>query len=467
MATGAVACGSDEPEDGADVAEAAMPETGAPASMHDWMDAAPSKLWTSDGNRNSFGSAVAIDGDLAVVGAPFDRDKGRTAGAAYIFERCGDTWVQKAKVYPDLGPDALAGDAPLDPPDDPPPLAEFGTAVAIDGKTVVIGAPYEASTSRLAGAAYVFQLRGGQWLLKAKLHGSDEASFDHFGAAVAIEDDTVAVGSPSHAHDGTASGAVYLFERHGQTWTPKGEIRPADPTGDDGFGASVALDGKRLVAGAPNHALAGVHEGAAYVYKRSGHAWAQEALLVPDDGAASDAFGASVGIDGKRVVVGSPYNDENALTTDAGAAYVFRREGHCYSQQAKLVAADASPNAYLGNSVAIDGRTILAGAPSAGDTGAAYVFGYCHGDWTQRAKLVAADLNTYDEFGFSVALDDDVALVGAPGADGLVSDTGAVYAFTPDDGDDDLQGNSQRRKAHGQVGAARPYATVETWASGT
>ncbi len=155
------------------------------------------------------------------------------------------------------------------------------------------------------------------------------------------------------------------------------------------------------------------------------------AILLDENLHTGDAFGLSVGIDGNTVVIGAPGDDEGA--SDAGAAYVFVFDGGTWTQQAKLIASGAEAGAALGSSVDISGDTIVVGAPgedaSGADSGAAYVFVRDAGAWTQQTSLVAADAEAGDALGTSVAISPDQVVVGAPLEDGAGTDRGAMYRF--------------------------------------
>ena len=163
---------------------------------------------------------------------------------------------------------------------------------------------------------------------------------------------------------------------------------------------------------------AGVDQGSAYVFVRSGGVWSQQQKLLASDAAAGDLFGVSVAISGETVVVGAPF-DDGAAGFDQGSAYVFVRSGGVWSQQQKLEASDAAAGDMFGSSVAISGETVVVGAPlddgAAGtDQGSAYVFVRSGGVWSQQQKLEASDAAAVDCFGFSVAISGETVVVGAP-----------------------------------------------------
>ena len=185
------------------------------------------KLTASDASEFAFfGAALAIEGKNIVVGSPI-------AGTAYVFAPRGQTWVQQAILRPyDESPSTYNA---------------FGASVALDGSTIVVGAPLEGTGAPGTGAVYTFQKQGSTWTAQPKLVGSDLEGNDEFGTAVAVEGKHIAVGAPYHGASNT--GAVFVFEKHGAKWQQSQEFT-ADPT-TAFLGAAVALNKNALVAGAP------------------------------------------------------------------------------------------------------------------------------------------------------------------------------------------------------------------------
>jgi hypothetical protein len=206
------------------------------------------------------------------------------------------------------------------------------------------------------------------------------------------------------------------------------KLTAADATSGDEFGRSVAIDGATVVVGAYRK---NSYTGAVYVLRTTdgGASYGQVAKLAAADGAADDLFGTSVAIDGATVVIGAP----DAGT--GGAVYVFRTSdgGATYDQVAKLTADDAAASDYFGVSVAIDGDTVVVGAFSDdSDRGSAYVFRTSDGaTYVEVAKLTAADAATGDVFGNSVAIAGDTVVVGAQWDDDGGSASGSAYVFDP------------------------------------
>ncbi len=269
---------------------------------------------------------------------------------------------------------------------------------------------------------------------QAKLTASDGDNNDFFGLSVAISGDTAVAGAPfDNIDDRSDQGSVYVFTRSGTTWTEQQKLTASDGKANDRFGTSVAIDGDTVVGGAPGDG--GIaNAGAAYVFTRSGTTWTEQQKLTASDGAANDLFGASVAIDGETAVVGAPFDDTGG-TINQGAAYVFTRSGTDWTPQAKLTASDGAAGDQFGFSVSIEGETAVVGSPIARvganlARGAAYVFTRAGTIWNDFQKLVASDGAIGDLFGFSVAIDGNTIVAGATRADGVRRDSGAAYVFT-------------------------------------
>ena len=382
-----------------------------------------------------FGYSVAVSGDIAVVGMPEDDYIVSNSGAALVYSKVDDLWTPKYKLK--------ASDADKND--------KFGNSVAIDGGTIVVGAPGDESKT---GSAYIFTKSGEAWgdnpnsgdhrIETAKLTASGGAVGDEFGwNAVAVDGDTVVVGA--YGDDGY-KGAAYVFTKPAGGWgawdllPQTGTNNEEDKDGltaklsggaaGDEFGISVAVDGGTVVVGGDQDG-----NGAAYVYTKpaTDGGWAdstgtETAKLTASDGAAGDEFGISVAVDGETVLVGGD-QDGN------GAAYVYTKPAtdggwadSTGTETAKLTASDGAAGDEFGISVAVDGETVLVGGDQDGN-GAAYVYtkpatdgGWADSTGTETAKLTASDGAASDKFGSSVTIDTDTVVVG-------VEDRNAAYVF--------------------------------------
>jgi FG-GAP repeat protein/thrombospondin type 3 repeat protein len=292
-------------------------------------------------------------------------------------------------------------------------LDRFGESVAIDGDTMVVGAP---SDDAFRGSAFVFVRSGGVWSEQQKLTAGDGATFDQFGTSVAIDGDTLAVGA---FNDDGGRGSAYVFVRGGGLWSEQQKLAAGDGTPGDIFGRSVAISGETLAVGAEGDVA---FRGSAYVFVRSGGVWNEQQKLTASDGATFDQFGRSVAIDGDTLAVGAVGDDSNR-----GSAYVFVRSGGVWSEQQKLTASDGTAGANFGRPVAISGDTLVVGAVAANVfRGSAYVFVRSGGVWSEQQKLTAGDGTPGVQFGRSVAIDGDTLVVGAGGDDG---GRGSAFVF--------------------------------------
>src|SRR5688500_18573083 len=311
--------------------------------------------------RQLFGPSVAISGNTIVVGAFQEGPEVATpTGAAFVFLRSGVTWSPQATLRAS-NPDAQD---------------LFGWTVGISGDTIVVGAYGEDSgatgingnqeddTHQEAGAAYVFVRSAGTWSQQAYLKASNTDADDVFGWSVAIAGDTIAVGAINESSSATglggnqlddsspASGAVYVFERVGTTWSQQAYVKASNADPGDFFGWDVDIAGDLLVVGAlgerSNATGVGGNQlddsiqqaGAAYLFERAGASWSQQAYLKASNTeqvsspVVHDQFGQAVSISGVTIAVGADREDSAASgvdgnqasneATDSGAAYVFR-----------------------------------------------------------------------------------------------------------------------------------------------
>jgi len=382
----------------------------------------------ADGGRPPDQGVVDLRPDGGIeFGPDVGPDQGRDAGPADV------------GVIPDVGPD-------LGPPDMGPPPPPDACQLALGVRCPEFTQAY-VKASNTAGSA-------------------------RFGSAVAIDGDTMAVGAPNEAGRGPgvngdqsltgplASGAVYVFVRTSTVWTQQAYIKAAVPQTGAAFGFSLALDGDTLAVGAPREdggpGGARPNVGAVHVFTRSANVWAEQARLVSESGEAGQELGFRVDLDADVLVAGAP-------SAGSGAACVFTRSGTTWRPSQVLRAGDAGTDADVffsdsfGTDVAIDGGRIAVGAPfedsgvpgidgdetdtTGPNSGAVYLFTRTRGGWGQEAFVKASNPGSFDNFGVGVALDGDRLAVGAPGessnatgiggnqSDDSASRSGAVYIF--------------------------------------
>lgn len=353
------------------------------------------KLTASDGDSgDALGVSVDLDGDVAVVGA-YQNDSAR--GAAYIYRRTGSTWTQTQKL---VAADGVADD-------------NFGIAVAIDGPTIIVGAPLDDSSQ---GAAYVFREAAGTFTQSQKILASDGISGDEFGNAVDLDGTTAVVGA---SVENAIQGSAYVFVDGGASFTEQQKLVASDGAAGDNFGVRVAVSGDSTIIGSFGDAD---NQGAAYVYTRAAGVWTEQQKLTASDGETQDNFGWSVDIEGDTAIVGAYADDSNY-----GSAYIFTRSAGVWTQSQKLLPNDAPALICFGFSVSLDGTKALIGAiADLSFRGAAYVFNSTAGVYSQAQKITPSDIAASKRFGGFVSLAGDYALVGATGD---TSFKGAAYAF--------------------------------------
>ncbi len=378
-----------------------------------WMEDA--KLLASDGAADDrFGRSVSVSGDVAVVGAEYDDSAGNGAGSAYVFTRSGANWTQQVEL---MASDASDGDS-------------LGCAASVDGDTVIAGAFLDDDFGVSSGSAYVFVRAGATWSEQAKLLPSDGEPHGFFGDAVSLSGDTVVVGARNTTDHGIGSGSAYVFVRNGMAWLEQAKLLPSDGEAYDGFGTSVAIEGDTVIVGSLFDNDLGSASGSAYVFVRAGAVWTEEAKLLASDGVSTDYFGRSVALSGETAIVGAA---DHFYLDNPGSAYVFVRSGGVWTQQAKLQAGDGSSSELFGASVSLSGNTAIVGDYFDGDqglhSGSAYVFRRHGSTWSPLTKLLLNHGQANDYFGFAVDVCDGVLIVGADSDDDGAMNAGSAGVF--------------------------------------
>ncbi len=324
------------------------------------------KLLASDGSASdSFGRAVSIAGDRALVGAYLDDDMGTDSGAAYVYVRSGGTWVEEAKLLPTDGEsgDSFGYSASL---------SQVGTV-----SYAVVGAYRDDDKGTDAGAVYVFTRSGTTWSQQRKLTASDGSAGDSFGVSVSVSSYNttyghILVGAHKDDDSGTDSGSAYAFHRIGSSWSQQAKLVPVDGASGDYFGVSVSVSSVGTwyaygVVGAHGDDDLGSSSGSAYAYYGNSSTWTQQTKLKAADGVAGDTFGGSVSLSGARALVGAYGNDDHG--NNSGSAYMFVRSGVVWSQESKLLASDGGSYDYFGYSVSLSDARALVGAYGDDDKG--------------------------------------------------------------------------------------------------
>ncbi len=433
-----------------------------------------------------FGQALALSEDTLVVGAPgegsdsrgidgeLDNNGAASSGAVYVFRHTASGWAQEAYIKASNS----------DPGD------TFGKSIALSGNLLIVGAPREKSgatgingiqsdnkTSN-AGAVYVFRRSGSSWTQEAYIKADNTDEDDLFGSSVSTDGDRIAVGASQEDSLVANSGGVYVFRHASNIWVQEAHLKASNLSGYTFFGASVSLSGDLLVVGAIGESsnstgvngdqdnTSAIASGAAYVYRYSADSWTQEAYLKASNTAAADRFGQIVAVSGDTIAASAGREGSGATGVNgdqknndqqkSGAAYVFRHNGSNWSQEAYIKASNTDENDNFGVGLALHDDMLIVAAdledsPSSGvdgvedntgdGNGAAYLFRRSDKEWSQTSYIKASNTGNQDNFGFSIAVSENAAVVGAvledSNADGVndvennngASNSGAVYLF--------------------------------------
>jgi hypothetical protein len=327
-------------------------------------------------------SAAALQGSTAFI---CSTSANGLAGACYVFTLSNGVWSLQQTLTASDG-------APFD---------YFGTSVALDGVTAVVGA---IGKGGFTGAAYVFTLGGAVWTQHQELGALDAQAGNAFGSAVALSDGTALIGASAAEQ----TGAAYVFAATDGTWLQQAELTASDGQPADSFGSAVALSGSTALIGA----YAAGQNGAAYTFTATaeGGSWSQQQKLLAFDGAPFAQFGFSVAVSGTTAIIGANGPSANA---GAGSAYLFTSPDGAWLQQQELTAANGTGGDSFGSAVALSANGALVGAPGVGQTGSAYLFTASGSVWSQQ-QLNAADSS--GGLGTVVALDGSFAVLGANNA---------------------------------------------------
>ena len=355
----------------------------------------------ADADEGSYwGHSVDISGTTLIAGSGLNLDN---KSNVYIMERRGGAW-EVLNHFPSPNPDHMDF---------------FGHVVALEGNFAAIGA-YEAGGKEFLvergllvngpGKVYVYHRRneGGFALMRA-LKPDDIQNFDRFGFSVDISGTTLIVSAPFHNQE---RGAVYVYVLEGIKWKQQAKLQVDDASVKDRLGWDCAISGNTIIVGAPLAAAPARLSGTAYIFKRKGDAWAQVAKLAAHDGDGGDRFGVSVDVSKSRAIVGAS-KDENRLKRGSGSAYIFSEVEGTYTQEAKLTADELQEGASFGFTVAIDVNRVLVGAPSTdtgkGDnSGAVYAFLKVGPDWMLQTTIIperGPGKEGGEFIGYAVALD--------------------------------------------------------------
>jgi len=346
-----------------------------------------------------FGFSVSTDGGFVAISAPW---KDSYQGAVYVYE------------VNDLELDYVTTLLPPDLND----TDWFGYSVSIDANRIVVGTYY-------ADEVYVYDYNGTEWSSDPEIL-SVAGSRNIFGFSVSIDANTIVVGAEGLGV--SEPGAAYVFDYNGVEWNYKEELTDPDNRIGNLFGSSVSIDANVIVVGARWDNVSDYREGSLCVFRRNGETWAFEQKIEGEN--RLDNMGYSVAVSGNTFVAGV-YSYAYGANGNAGAAFVYEWNGSSWTKEATLYDPNADTSDRFGNSVAIDGNSIVVGEMyyGASNIGAAFLFERSGGSWSQGQKFEDPSGIASDYFGNSVAIDGEIAIAGAYKDDGGKTDSGAAFIF--------------------------------------
>ena len=343
------------------------------------------KLVAKDGTADAmFGNSVFIDGDVIVIGARGDTDRGTRSGSAYVFRLSSEGWVEEQKLLAD---DGMASDI-------------FGMSVSVCGDVALVGAHGNDDRGSNSGSAYIFRFDQGVWRQEQKLVASDGAAGDWFGWSVSVSDQAAIIGAVLDDDNGLSSGSAYVFRFDGTEWLEEQKLLASDGARNDWFAGSVSISADVILIGADRDDDRGSNSGSAYAFRRNGAQWVQEQKLLAGDLSGHERFGVSVFVSGEMAVVGAFLDDDNGV--ESGSAYTYRWQDGDWIEVQKLLAYDGAAGEWFGVSVSASGDIVLIGAPGEGSQrtnhGAGYVFpckDFAPGDLNCDGEINAFDIEPF------------------------------------------------------------------------
>lgn len=400
------------------------------------------------GAGDGFGEAVAMVGDQLVVGAPFedsaatgvggDRadDSVQNCGAVYVLSARNGAAVEEAYLKPHHSALDLHFGRAVAASGDTLVIGAPGDSSSVPG----INADPTDGGAKQSGAVHVFVRDGQSWTHQAYIKASNPDLNDVFGSTVAIDGDTLVVGAPGESGlDGPsdnlapAAGAVYVFVRTaGGVWSQQAYIKAPIPDRGDQFGRSLAIDGDDLVVGAP---AAEATEGEAHLFSRDGASWGLRASFRAPSRQEGAGFGRSVAIDGGLVAIAAPFTEvesADGLVEQAGVVHLFAIEGGTVQQ----LTSEARENAVLGFEVAMSGDWIA--VTKLFEHQGVSLFRRQGDSFGLEHEIRSRYTEPEDRFGTGIALDAGRLLVGARGessafadrpTDNTADQAGAAYLF--------------------------------------
>jgi hypothetical protein len=365
-----------------------------------------------------FGHAVSLVGNRAAIGAYDSYNPANEEGLVCIFDFNNGKWVESQVLYTEDSQSKY-----------------FGHSLDLSENRIIIGDYRDSSNGSISGAAYIFDFENESWILKQKLFADEIESFDYFGYSVSVNGDKALIGARGDDDLKSASGAAFVFELNNDVWQQKQKLLPSDGIELGLFGYSVNLISNRAYIGSPGIDSTNNYNGAVYVFDYDDISWNQTKKITATDGELNDQFGYSIATFENSLFVGSLLDDDNGI--NSGSVYFLKYDTFDWVEFQKLDSNTniGAMNDNFGRSVSFQGNRALIGAPGDDErgnfSGSAYIFDRINNDWVLTQKLTPTSLQDQDDFGFSVSLDGNRAVIGSPqqGIFNGIQGGGKVYVY--------------------------------------
>ena len=379
-----------------------------------------SELKAQEEISGRFGSSIAVNEDMIIIGAPFKYGSSKS-GSAYIYTKSLNThseWSLVSKLMPDSSDNE----------------DKFGFSVSLCPQLAIVGSPS-------SNTAYIFSKNSDTWDQISKIKPNNSKTRSSFGQSVSISNNFAVVGASSFKKDGLDIGSVYLFSKEKDSasiWNQTSEIINANSPLDRSFGRSLSMHNNLLLVGSSRDELAGNCRGSASLFSLydKGHEYRQLKKWYGGEAGSYDRFGVGVSINNNLAIVGAPNDD--ALN---GSAYVFSRESETgqWSQEAKLCGPSESKINFFGGHVSISGNNAVVTGTLSDEKnrskGCAFIFSKnsTTKEWTQTAQLIPENSDISQRFGCSVSICGDMVVVGDVGTN-YPNEGGVAYVFAKNSG---------------------------------
>ena len=315
-------------------------------------------------------------------------------------------------------------------PSDASMEGQFGLGgISIYENYILIGENGNNSNGSNSGAAYVFKYNGTTWIEEAKLTPSDADEEDSFGWSVAIRGDYALIGASYKPVNGlTLSGVAYLFRKEGMEWIEEAKLIPSDPTQNAIFGNDVALGENYAYIGAPRAYYGTIKTGVVYPFKKEGQEWVEQEKIYPSDLIENQGFGYQISVEENKMAIGV-YNGIENGDYERGAAYIFNFDGTNWIEEAKLIPSDLVEEDMPAYDIAVHDTKVLISLRGEHNTGTLYLFEKEGSEWEQKLKINSSNAVDYDQYGRRVSLSEEFIFTGAFGNSTEGTGVGATYIY--------------------------------------